>query len=66
MKLDTGAQYNVLPYALYCKLIREKMSKSKTRIVSYTGHKIPVMGTRSTLNVNLRGKPTSNWSSNLS
>ena len=27
MKLDTGAQCNVLPYALYCKLTREKMRK---------------------------------------
>ena len=55
MKLDTGAQCNVLPYSLYCKLTREKMKKSKTRLVSYTGHKIPVMG-KATLNVKLRGK----------
>ena len=34
MKLDTGAQRNVLPYSLYCKLTREKMKKSKTRLVS--------------------------------
>ena len=33
MKLDTGAQCNVLPYALCCKLSREKMKKSKTRLV---------------------------------
>ena len=44
MKLDAGAQCNVFPYALYCKLTREKMRKSKTRLVSYTGHKIHVMG----------------------
>ncbi len=43
MKLDTAAQCNVLSYALYCKLTREKMKKSKTRLVSYTGHKMPVM-----------------------
>ena len=55
MKLDTGAQCNVLPYALYCKLTREKMRKSKTRLLSNTGHKIPVMG-KATLNVKLRGK----------
>ena len=55
MKLDTGAQCNVLPYSLYCKLTREKKKKSKTRLVSYTGHKIPVMG-KATLNVKLRGK----------
>ena len=55
MKLDTGAQCNVLPYALYCKLTREKMRKSKTRLVSFTGHKIPVMG-KATLQVKLRGK----------
>ncbi|KAL9986304.1 hypothetical protein ACROYT_G000436, partial [Oculina patagonica] len=55
MKLDTGAQCNVLSYALYCKLTREKMKKSKTRLVSYTGHKMPVMG-KATLNVKLRGK----------
>ena len=29
MKLDTGAQCNVLPYTLYCKLTREKMKNSK-------------------------------------
>ena len=44
MKLDAGAQCNVFPYALYCKLTREKMRKSKTRLVSYTGHKIHVIG----------------------
>ena len=44
MKLDAGAQCNVLLYALYCKLTREKMRKSKTRLVSYTSHKIHVMG----------------------
>ena len=46
---------NVLPYALYCKLTRERMRKSKTRLVSYTGHKIPVMG-KTTPQVKLRGK----------
>ena len=51
MKLDTGAQCNVLPYTLYCKLTRQKMKNSKTRLVSYTGHKIPAA-----LNVKLRGK----------
>ena len=49
IKLDTGAQCNVLLYALCCKLSCEKMK------VSYTGHKIPVMG-KATLNVKLRGK----------
>ena len=33
MKLDTGAQCNVLPYALCCKLSCEKMKKAKTRLV---------------------------------
>ena len=51
MKLDTGAQCN----SLYCKLTREKLRKSNTRLVSYTGHKIPVMG-KATLSVNLKGK----------
>ena len=49
-KLDTGARCNVLLYSLYCKPTREKMKKSKTRLVSYTGHKIPVMG-KATLSV---------------
>ena len=44
MKLDTGAQCNVLPHFLYCKLTREKSKKSNTRPVFYTGHKIPVKG----------------------
>lgn len=44
MKLDTGAQCNVLPHSLYCKLTREKLKKSNTRPVSYTGDKIPVKG----------------------
>ena len=55
MKLDTGPQCNVLPYALYCKLTSEKMKKSKTRLMSHTGHKVPVMS-KATLNVKLRGK----------
>ena len=55
MKLDTGAQCNVLPYSLYCKLTREKLRKSNTRLVSYTDHKIPVMG-KATLPVKLKGK----------
>ena len=55
MKLDTGAQCNVLPYSLYCKLTREKLRKSNTWLVSYTGHKIPVMG-KASLPVKLKGK----------
>ena len=27
MKLDTGAQCNVVPYSLYCKLTRRKLKK---------------------------------------
>ena len=54
MMLDTSAQCNVLPYALYCKLAREKM-KSKTPLLPDTGHKIPEMG-KATLDVKLRGK----------
>ena len=49
-KLQVNMQCNVLPYTLYCKPTREKMKKSKTRLVSYTGHKIPVMG-KATLSV---------------
>ena len=46
MKQDTGAHGNVLPYNLYCKLMREKMERSNSRLVSYTGQKmhVPVMG----------------------
>ena len=55
MKLDTGAQCNVLPYSLYCKLTRVKLRKSNTRLVSYTGHKIPVKG-KATFLVKLNGK----------
>ena len=54
MKLDTSAQCYVVPYSLYCKLTREKLKKY-TRLVSCTGHKIPVMG-KATLMVKLKGK----------
>lgn len=34
----------MFPHSLYCKITCEKMNKSNTKLVSYSGHKIKVMG----------------------
>ena len=44
LKLDTGAQCNVMPLDLYKRLTSEKPRKAKTKLVSYSGHNIRTIG----------------------
>ena len=44
MKLDTGAQVNVLPYKLYNRLSRSPLKKSRVKLVFYSGHKLNTLG----------------------
>ena len=55
LKLDTGAQCNVMPYETYQRLTKEKPVKSKTKLVSYSGHNIKVMG-KNTVPLEHKGK----------
>ena len=45
-KIDTGAQCNVLPKAVFdmLKLGRESMVKSKAKLVAYSGHQLKTVG----------------------
>lgn len=43
LKLDTVAQCNVLPDSLFAKLSKAKITKSKTKLLSYSGHSIKVL-----------------------
>ena len=55
-KLDTGAQANVIPYKVF-KSVKgsEKLIPSKTRLVTYSGEKMHVLG-KCKLNVLHKGK----------
>ncbi|CAB4029473.1 Transposon Ty3-I Gag-Pol [Paramuricea clavata] len=55
LKLDTGAQCNVIPYETYKRMTKEKPVKSKTKLVSYSGHSIKVIG-KSTVPLEHKGK----------
>ena len=44
MKLDTGAQSNVLPYHVYKQIRHKPLKTSKSRLVSYSGHRLPLWG----------------------
>lgn len=55
LKLDTGAQVNVMPLHLYKKLSRHPMMKSKARLVSYSGHPIETCG-KTSLTITHKGK----------
>ena len=44
LKLDTGAQCNVLPLSTYKQLTAEKLGKSRTKLISYSGHRILTVG----------------------
>ena len=53
LKVDTGAQANILPLYLFKELNKKakiKMMKTKQKLTSYSGDKIEVMG-KCTLNV---------------
>ena len=40
MKLDTSAQCTVLPYHVYKQISHKQLKASKSRLVSYSGHRI--------------------------
>ena len=44
LKLDTGADCNVLPLLTYKQLTAEKLGKSRTKLISYSGHRILTVG----------------------
>ena len=44
MKLDTGAQCNVLPYHVYKQISHKPLKASKSRLVSYSGHRLNTVG----------------------
>lgn len=43
LKIDSGAQCNVMPYEKYQRLTKGKPVKSKTKLVSYSEHNIKVI-----------------------
>ena len=55
-KLDIGAQANVIPYKIY-KSVKglRNIIPSNTRLVSYSGEKLRVLG-KSNINVSYKGK----------
>lgn len=44
LKLDTGADCNILPKSIYGTLSEEMLKCSKTKLVSYTGHRVTTLG----------------------
>ena len=54
-KLDTGAQCNVMPLSLYQQITQEKLQKSNTKLMSYSGHRMQTIG-KKTLLVESKGK----------
>ena len=55
MKLDTGAQCNVLPYHVYKQISHKPLKASKSRLVSYSGHRLNTVG-KITLLVSTKNK----------
>ena len=43
-KLDTGAQCNVLSYHVYKQISHKPLKASKSRLVSYSGHRLNTVG----------------------
>ena len=44
VKLDTGAQCNVLPLHVYKQISNKPLKRSKSRLVSYSGHRLDTVG----------------------
>ena len=44
LKLDTRAQCNTMPLQIYKGLTKDKLTKSSTKLVSYSGHKMKTIG----------------------
>ena len=55
MKLDTGAQCNVLPLHIYNQISDRPLKPSKSRLVSYSGHRLNTVG-KVTLLVSTKNK----------
>ena len=55
MKLDTGAQVNVLPLKVYTRLSRSPLKRSRDKLISYSGHKLNTIG-KATLLVGTKDK----------
>lgn len=55
MKIDTGAQCNVMSKDTYKSITRKQFQKSKTRLVSYSGHRISTLG-KAVLTITHKGK----------
>ena len=43
-KIDTGSQANILPYSMFKKLKQVQLEKLTTKLTSYTGEYLPVVG----------------------
>ena len=55
MKLDTGALCNVLPHHVYKQISHKPLKASKSRLVSYSGHRLNTVG-KVTLLVSTKNK----------
>ena len=44
VKLDTGAQCNVLPLHVYKQISNKPLQRSKSRLMSYSGHMLDTAG----------------------
>ena len=55
IKLDTGAQVNIIPKSLASKIPRLKILKSNQHLTSYTGQKLNVIG-RTHLHCHYKGR----------
>jgi len=53
--LDTGAQVNILPYSIYCRLKVGPLQKSSARLTTYSGERLPVCG-KATLTCTVKGR----------
>ena len=55
MKFDTGTQCNVLLYHVYKQISHKPLKASKSRLVSYSGHRLNTVG-KVTLLVSTKNK----------
>ena len=55
MKIDTGSQCNVMSLSTYKSVSRNPLEKSKTRLVTYSGHKLSTSG-KIVLTISYKGK----------
>ena len=55
LKLDTGAQCNVIPLKLYKEISKKNLKRTSAKLVSYSGHKLDSAG-KATLLINTKNK----------